>query len=65
MRSGPGRLTLEPSNLHLLVIGDFSDQNFCDFTGVSVQVVVDFPLSEEGDVGAHSGDGEKQRSEVS
>lgn len=46
---------------HLLVIGDFSDQNFCNFAGASVQVVVELPLSEEGDVSADSDDRDKTR----
>lgn len=42
---------------HLLVVRDFPDQNFCDFAGVSVRVVVHLSLSEEGDVSTHSDGG--------
>lgn len=38
------------SRSYLLVIGDLSHEDFGDFAGVSVQVVVHLPLPEEGDV---------------
>lgn len=43
---------------HLLVIKYFSDQNFCDFAGASVRVIVELPLSEEGDISTDSDDRE-------
>lgn len=45
---------------HLLIVGNFPDQDFSDFAGVSVQVVVDLALSEEGDVGTDSDDTQKE-----
>lgn len=64
MRGGAGPVQLANLNPHLLVIGDFSDQNFCDFPGVPVRVVVHLPLSEQGDVSPDSdgGDSRGQRS---
>lgn len=38
------------SRSYLLVIGDFSHEDFGDFAGVSVRIVVHLPLPEEGDV---------------
>lgn len=45
---------------HLLIVGNFPDQDFSDFAGVSVRVVVDLALSEEGDVSTDSDDTQKE-----
>lgn len=45
---------------HLLIVGNFPDQDFSDFAGVSVRVVVDLALSEEGDVSTDSDHTQKE-----